>query len=79
MRRAKDAKDEVGSNGIFIRYNYSFAGKLWEIGRLSVDNAIISRKGVKPRSFPREDEAIQDGGKKIPKSRQWRCQMPRDL
>lgn len=64
MRRTKDAKDEVGSNGIFIRYNYSFAGKLWEIGRLSVDNAIISRKGVKPPS-PRENEEIQDDGEKI--------------
>lgn len=43
MSRAKDE----GSNGIFIRNNYSFARKLLgKIGQLSVDNATISEDGV---------------------------------
>lgn len=43
MSRAKDE----GSNGIFIRHNYSFAGKLLgKIGQLSMDNATILEDGV---------------------------------
>lgn len=78
MRRAKDAKNKVGSNGIFIGYNYSFAGKLWQIGRLSVDNAIISRKGVKPPS-PGWNEEISRRRGKVLGSRHWECQTPRDF
>lgn len=58
MSRAKDE----GSNGIFIRHNYTFTGKLLgRIDQLSVDNAIILKGGV---SFDPEGSKCKAKGRR---------------
>lgn len=69
------AKDE-GSNRIFIRHNYSFAGKLLgKIDQLSVDNAIIFKDCV---SFDPEGPKCKTKGKRNPvKSRHQEKDIPK--